>query len=246
MTYGILRRVLGLSPRARAAPGRGPPPTGRVGFGSLRRLTPISDAWGFDRGRPIDRYYIERFLEQWASDIRGRVLEIGDATYTRRFGRDQVAISDVLHVVPGNPQATIVADLTAADHIPSAAFDCVILTQTLQLIYDVRTALRTVHRILRPGGVLLATIPGISPIDRFEWGDSWYWAFTTSSARRLLDETFPDGAVAVEAFGNVLAATAFLYGIASEELQPSELDYQDVAYPLLITVRARKAPGAPR
>ena len=140
---------------------------------------------------PIDRHYIENFLARHKPDIRGRVLEIGDNGYTRRFGADQVIKSDVLHVSEGNPEATIIADLTSAPQIPSDSFDCIILTQTLQLIYDTRAALRTCYRILKPGGILLATFPGISQIDSGEWGNSWYWAFTALSARWLFEEIFP-------------------------------------------------------
>ena len=67
---------------------------------------------------------------------------------------------DILMATEGNPQATIVGDLTDAPQIPSDAFDCAIVTQTLQFVYDVRAALATLHRILAPGGVLLATVPG--------------------------------------------------------------------------------------
>src|SRR5919112_603630 len=98
---------------------RGRPPVGKVDFGSLRRLNPISSLFGYDRGRPVDRYYIENFLAHHADDIKGRVLEIGDASYTREFGGKQVTVSDILHVDHSNPQATIVADMSSADHIPS-------------------------------------------------------------------------------------------------------------------------------
>src|SRR5215210_7162112 len=54
-------------------------------FGSLRRVTPLSRYFGFDRGLPIDRYYIENFLARQAEDIHGRVLEIGDNSYTQRY-----------------------------------------------------------------------------------------------------------------------------------------------------------------
>ncbi|MDT7947006.1 MAG: methyltransferase domain-containing protein [Thermoflexus sp.] len=169
------------------------------------------------------------------------MLEIGDDTYTRRFGGDRVARSDVLHVQEGNPKATIVADLTCADSIPSDTFDCIIFTQTLHVIYDVRAAIRHLHRILKPGGVLLATFPGISQINRYDmdrWGD--YWRFTTLSARRLFEEVFPPGNVTVRAYGNVLAAVAFLHGLSAEELRREELDYHDPDYELIITVRAVK------
>jgi SAM-dependent methyltransferase len=211
-----------------------------VSFGCLRRLTPISREFGFDRGLPVDRYYIENFLARQADDILGRVLEIGDNSYTRKFGGDRVTKSDVLHVVEGNPKATIVADLTSADHIPSDSFDCFILTQTLQFIYDVRAALKTLYRILKPGGVVLATFGGISQIANDQWGDYQCWGFTTLSARRLFEEVFPTANVKVETYGNVLAAISFLQGLAVEELCQEELEHCDHNYELIITVRAMK------
>lgn len=220
------------------------PPVGEINFGTLRRLTPISREFGYDRGLPVDRYYIDQFLARYAQDVRGRVLEVGDATYTRRFGGVRVIRSDVLHVVEGNPNATFVADLTTADALPSESFDCVILTQTLHLIYDMKAALRHLQRILKPGGVLLITVPGISQVVKCSWGDDWCWALTLQSARMLLEEFFPEARVKVEAYGNVLAAIAFLEGIASEELRPDELDFRDDEYQVLITVRAAKQDAA--
>jgi SAM-dependent methyltransferase len=216
------------------------PPVGWVRLGNLRRMTPLSRCYGYDRGRPIDRYYVEGFLSRRGDDISGRVLEIGDDTYTRQFGGSRVTSSDVLHMHEGNPKATIIADLTCAGHIPSATFDCIILTQTLQLLFDVRSAIATLHRILKPGGVLLATFPGISQISDGEWRDSWYWSFTSQSARRLFGESFPAEGLTVETHGNVLAATAFLQGMAAEELRREELDHHDRDYEVLITVRAVK------
>src|SRR5919197_3914065 len=109
-------------------------------LGAMRRTEPLSK-WGADRGTPIDRYYIERFLERHRVDIRGRVLEVRDSRYTSRFGRGVEAV-DVLDVEPGNPLATITADLSAADAIPAKTFDCFVLTQTLQYISDLGGALR--------------------------------------------------------------------------------------------------------
>ena len=221
------------------------PPVGWVRFGSLRRVTPLSREFGYDRGLPIDRYYIERFLAKNASDIRGQVLEVGDNAYTLRFGGNRVTKSDVLHVAEGNAQATMVGDLTCADHIPSDSFDCVILTQTLQFIYDFPAALRTVKRILKPGGVVLATVPGISLISRYDrerWGH--FWAFTTQSARRLFEEVFLQDHVQITAYGNVLTSASFLYGLATEELRTEELDHLDPDYELIIAVRAVK-PATP-
>lgn len=217
------------------------PPAGWGRFGSLRRLRPISSQWGSERGQPIDRYYIERFLERQAGDIHGHVLEIGTDSYTRQFGGCQVHRSEVLHVAEARPPVTILGDLTRAEHIASNIFDCVILTQTLQAIYDLPAAISTVHRILKPGGVVLVTVPGISKVSRYDmdrWG--YYWSFTSCSLRRLFEALFPPAAIQLEAHGNVLAATAFLYGLASQELHRRELDTVDPDYEVLITLRARK------
>jgi len=215
------------------------PPVGMVRFGGLNRATPVSRAFGFDRGHCLDRYYIEDFLAAYASDIRGHVLEIADDEYTRRFGQHRVEQSSVLYVSGGNPKATIVADLTSADNILPNSFDCIILTQTLQFIYDTRAAIETLHRVLKPGGVLLATFPGISQISRYDmerWGD--YWRFTTLSAQRLFEEQFPANSITVRARGNVFAAIALLHGLAQEDIDVRKLEYHDPDYEVIITVRA--------
>jgi len=194
-----------------------------------------------DRGTPVDRYYIEQFLSAHALDIQGRVLEIGNDTYTRRFGGERVTHSDVLHVESSNPNATIVGDLTNADNLRSDFFDCIILTQTLQFIFDVRTAIRTLHRILKPGGVVLVTTSGISQISRYDM-DRWghYWNLTSLSARLLFEEVFSSERIKVTTHGNILAVTAFLHGLAFQDLRQKELDFRDPDYELVITIRAVK------
>jgi SAM-dependent methyltransferase len=217
-----------------------PPALGAIEFGDLRRVTPVSRAFGFERGRPVDRYYIERFLTGAAADITGRVVEVGDDTYTRQFGR-RMSRSDVLDLPRNAGRATILADLTAADHIPTASFDCFILTQTLQYVYDLPAAAATLHRVIKPGGVLLASFPVISQICRYDmdrWGD--YWRFTTASAGRLLADVFGPERVDVTGHGNVLAALCFLHGLSAEELEPAELDYHDPDYEIVVTARAVK------
>jgi SAM-dependent methyltransferase len=240
----IAQRILPATARRRIVRYTRWPPVGRVRFGHLRRLRPISPYWGSERGKPIDRYYIECFLGSHSPDVRGRVLEIGDNRYTRVFGGNQVTQSHVLHIAERKAQVTVIGDLTNADHIPSDTYDCVILTQTLQTIYEIAAAIQTVYRIQKPGGVVLATVPGISKISRYDmdrWG--YYWSFTTNSVQRLFETVFPADHIEVSAHGNVLAAIAFLHGLATEELKQKELDYADPDYELLITVRAKK-PGA--
>ena len=214
----------------------------KVVFGDSTATTPVSTLFGFDRGTPIDRYYIERFLSSRAGLINGRALEIGDSSYSRRFGGEKVEAFEVLHATSRNSAATIVGDLTDIGTLPEAAVDCFICTQTFNFIFEVRNAVQGAHHLLKPGGVLLATVAGISQISRYDmerWGD--YWRFTTASIRKLFEPVFAGG-VEVESYGNVLAATAFLQGIAVEDLpDPRLLDERDEDYQLVIAIVARKA-----
>jgi hypothetical protein len=203
---------------------------------------PVSRTFGFERGKPVDRWYIERFLAEHSADVRGRVLEVAESTYTGWYGGDDVTTSDVLYASEGNPDATVVGDLTTGAGIPEAAYDCFICTQTLQFVYDVRAAVAGTRALLAPGGVLLATIPGISQISREDmrdWGD--WWRFTSASAKRLFEEEYGAANVQTEVHGNLVAACALLYGLAQEELTREELERRQDDYELIVTVKARRA-----
>jgi hypothetical protein len=212
-----------------------------VNFGDLSRTKPVSSLLGCDRGTPIDRYYIDKFLESRSTLIKGRVLEVGDSLYSRRYGGKSCSAFDVLHAMPGNRKATIVGDLTNISTLPADAMDCFICTQTFNFIFDLQKAVLGAHFLLKPGGVLLATVGGISQISRYDmdrWGD--YWRFTTASVKKLFEPVFTGG-VEIKSFGNALAACAFLQGIAVEDLPDKALlDENDPNYQLLITIVARK------
>ena len=83
-------------------------------------------------------------------------------------------------------------------------------------------------------------MPGISQIAIDEWKDYWCWSFTEISVRRLFTEIFPADNVTIEYYGNILATTAFLQGLATQELTAAELDYRDPCYQMLITIRVVK------
>jgi SAM-dependent methyltransferase len=210
-----------------------------------RRLEPVSRRFGLDRGQPIDRRYIESFLAEHAEKVRGAVLEIGDDAYSRRFGGARVTRQDVLHVVPGHPGVTIVADLAYAPQIRPESFDCIILTQTLHYVFDIHAAVVTLERILKPGGALLVTVPGISQVCRDQADqDGDYWRFTSSSVRRILALYFHGADIFVRTYGNVLTAASFLYGKSARELTERELDYHDPDYPVTIAAVVVKDAGA--
>jgi SAM-dependent methyltransferase len=206
----------------------------QVRFDDLARTSPVSRELGWDRGTPIDRALIEQFLAVYQVRLRGRVLEIGEARYTARFAAGATS-SAVLHVEPGHG---LVGDLTRLDTLPANAFDAVICTQVLGVIYDVAAAVAGLHHVLAPGGCALVTVSGIAQISRYDadrWGD--YWRFTEASLRRLF-ESFE---TTIEARGNVATATALLQGVAVEDLPDrSVLATHDRDYPVSLGVVAVK------
>ena len=203
---------------------------------------PVCDSWGMSRGQPVDRYYIEAFLSSHASDIHGHVLEVGDDGYTRRFGADYVNQIDVIDIDDANPATTIIADIACAPEIPSNTFDCIVLTQVLVLIPDLKSAIETLIRIVRPGGVILATQPGISRVSSVpnEEG-TWCWSVFPPSARWLFSSPLVnDRSLLIETYGNLLTATSFLWGLAQEDLSEDSFVENDPRFPVITAIRAVK------
>ena len=206
-------------------------------FGRIGSAAPISDQWGYDRGTPIDRYYIEKFMAAHAGDVRGEVLEVQEDDYTRLYGGADVSGSSVLNLDHSNPKATMIGDLADPATLPKGKFDCIILTQTLHLVFDMAAALANVRRALKPGGVALVTVPGITRVEPGP-GYEWHWSLTQDSLRRLMEASFDPAKTEFAAYGNLFAATAFLHGAAVEEVPRRKLDRFDPLYPVVVAARA--------
>jgi len=205
-------------------------------WGNLRRTAPLSAYFGFERGTPIDRYYLDRFLAAHRDAITGDVLEVQVASYTKRFGHD-VTRADTVDVIP-RFHPTYLCDLARAeDVLPADAYDCVLLPNTLPHVRDLDAALRNVVRVLRGGGVLLASAAGLLPLtpDAPE-----YWRFSPDGWRERLSSIWPPGELTIDGHGNCLAAIATQLGLAQEELTGAELDVEDPRYPVLTTIAYRK------
>ncbi|MFK4809722.1 glycosyltransferase [Devosia sp. ZW T5_3] len=222
----------------RRAKGDGPAARGPFsGLGTER----VSTEFGYDRGKPLDRHYVEDFLARHAQLIHGHVLEIGDTAYTVQFGGDRVVSAEAFHRFAGQPGVTYVGDISGVHNLPDNTFDCMVLTQTLHLIFDMPAAIATIWKALKPGGSVLVTVPWISSIDKGEWNATWYWAISPAGLRKLLETRFAASDIAVNAYGNVLAASAFLYGYAEHEVRPQDLDVDDPLCPVIVAASARKA-----
>jgi SAM-dependent methyltransferase len=206
-------------------------------WGNLRRTAPFSRHFGFERGTPVDRHYLHRFLEAERASITGDVLEIQGDGHTRRFGQ----ALGVVHTVDINPDfaATYTCDLALADGIiPSNRYDAFLLPNTLCVLRDIEGCLRQALRVVRPGGVVLATTATFVPLNP-DTPD--YWRLTAEGWRELAARVWDGHAVTIEAHGNCLASVAAMLGLAAEELTEPELDVQDPLYPVLVTLKVVKA-----
>jgi len=205
-----------------------------------RSQRPLSADYGSERGTPIDRYYIDQFVQRHARDLRGVALEIGAANYLTRFGGAQITAVEILDIDPGNDAATVIGDLRRLDAVPSDSFDCVLLIQVLSFIDDVAAAVGEAARILRPGGTLLVTVPGLAPLDPQAPPGLESWRFTVNSLRFLFRSHFVDQNVEISTRGNVRAGVGIWVGMAQEDFRGRDLDHVDERYPCLLTVRAVK------
>jgi hypothetical protein len=203
-------------------------------------VTPFSSEYGFERGTPIDRYYLHRFLHENGHLITGVVLEIQAPMYTRQYGQ-RVITSETLDI-DGQHRPTYQCDLAQSlPVVPSGRFDCFLLPNTLGCLRDLDGCLTHALRVVRPGGVILASMAGFVPLTD---GESDYWHMSAAGCREIAARVWPDCEVTVTQHGNVLAAIAALHGLAAEELLPHELDVNDPRYPVLVTVRCVKPAGA--
>lgn len=200
-------------------------------------VEPLSYAWGTDRGLPVHRYYLEKFLEEHAGVIRGHCLEFQNPQYTPRFGGAAISKLDILHIDASNPLATMVADLTRPNDLPGNHFDCIVCTHVLHVIYEVERAVAELHRILKPGGVLLIAVPQISMADP-RYGE--LWRFTPEGLHRVLTSSFQSTQVTVQAYGNSLTAAGELRGMVSAEFAEYELEQHDPWFAVEVCARAVK------
>lgn len=198
---------------------------------------PISRMYGFDRGTPVDRYYIESFLEENRDKINGICLEITDPKYLMKYGGNKVTRVDVLDVNLNNEMANIIGDLRDLKEIKSDTYDCLVITQTYVMVDDYEAAIRESFRILKPGGTLLATMPCLSPV----WNiNNNFWRFTVASAKYVFGKYVKPENLNVKSYGNALSGQAFWVGMSIQDVTKEEMDRNDSYFPVIVAIRAIK------
>lgn len=109
----------------------------------------------------MERESIYRFLAEQARAMKpaSRVLDVGagEAPYRELFAEQAYVTLDYADT----PHSGEVDLRGAADAIPAVdgSFDAIVCTQVLEHVPRPLQALHEFHRVLRPGGVLMATVP---------------------------------------------------------------------------------------
>ena len=198
---------------------------------------PVSANFGVDRGTPIDRVFIETFFASRARWVHGRVLEVGDDRYARRFGPPDI-VAEILDVDPDNGSATLVADLAVPGALAERRYDCAVVTQVLQYVADPSVAVHSLYDCLVPGGALLVTAPGITRLDPGAGRRLDRWRFTSQGLTDLLRCAFSADAVETMGFGDLPTAIAFLRGSAAEEIGLTVGDTRSSDFPVVVCALA--------
>lgn len=202
---------------------------------------PVSMFYGFDRGLPIDRYYIEEFLEQNKQYIKGVCLEVQDDGYCKKYGQDRVIKQDILDIVSNNKKATIIADIKDLSQIKDFTYDCIVLTQVLQYVDDLDGAIAECKRVLKNQGVLLVTLPSAAKIDPDAGTKNDYWRFTEASAKYLFSKYFESSKLEIKTHGNAALLWQSLAGFSQQDTYKKFFKMNNPAFPLIVTVRGIKA-----
>lgn len=214
------------------------PKSGYYLFPAKRSVEPISTMYGFDRGTPVDRYYIEKFLEENKDLIKGKCLEVTDPQYIKKFGGDKVTQADAMDIDPNNAKANIKGDLRDLKEVADNTYDCFIVTQTYVMIDDYEAAIRESLRILKPGGTLLVTMPCLSPVWNIK---HHHWRFTGASGEYIFGKYVKQENLEVKTHGNAFSGQAFWCGMAIQDLSKEELEFNDPYFPVIVSVKATKA-----
>jgi peptidoglycan/xylan/chitin deacetylase (PgdA/CDA1 family)/SAM-dependent methyltransferase len=198
-------------------------------WGVLRRLEPFVPP-PRAREHGVEAWYVEAFMTR-ATAGDGSVLRIDAAE-------------------PSGDSAK--GDFPQLDRIRPGSVDCIQMVDVLRYARDPLAAIRRARSALKPDGVLLASLPCVSPFHDSADEPTDRWRFTEASARELFAEVFPLDSVEVTTFGNLPVCVAALHGLEAAELATSDLEEADPWYPLVVCVRAVKpgssapAAGVPR
>jgi SAM-dependent methyltransferase len=127
-----------------------------------------------------------RGIKPVLASLRGRVLDIGCGMQPYRSLLD-ASLTEYVGVDRKGPLSNPTVEGTAeALPFPDASFDAALSTQVLEHLLDPQLAINEALRVLKPGGTLVLTVPGLWPLHEAPHD---YWRFTRYGVLALLDRS---------------------------------------------------------
>ncbi|NET02467.1 MAG: methyltransferase domain-containing protein [Sphaerospermopsis sp. SIO1G2] len=205
-----------------------------IDWGDLKKTTPICQAFGLTRGKPVDRYYLSKFIQEIQPQITGKILEIGGTPKDKDFYEvNPGSLYQVMNIESG-PGIDIVGDAHDTSIIQPDSFDSIITFNVLEHCYAPWQVVENIYTWLKPGGKCFAMVPSAirlhaTPMDYWRpLPDAFAWMFRNFSQQKLY------------IYGNPISVIASYHGIATEELTTEELDAFHPDYPVATCIFAQK------
>jgi len=173
----------------------------RVNRESMERLHPslTNPSWLVLRRR-------REIFRKWFMRLEGRELEVLDVGGRIQPYRPLLAGRIRRYVAVDLRRTPLVNVVARGEQIPLASgqFDLVICTQVLEYVPQPGAAIAEIHRVLKPGGCLVLSVPAACPQD----ADEECWRFFPASLRQCLSafgesEVLPEGGSIVGLFRTI-------------------------------------------
>ena len=132
------------------------------------KIKRVSKKFGFDRGLPIDRFYIDKYLDKNLSkSTYQNGLEVGGVQYLEKFkvAKKTALLHPEYLISEGHGDQALVVDLNKKfKNIGDEKFDLIIATNVLTFVEEPHLALNTFQELLVPGGLLIISVSASMPI----------------------------------------------------------------------------------
>lgn len=212
-----------------------------------RHLIPLPGWPGPSREHAIpgERKWIDRFLIASASLLTtGRCLEFGDLTYTQTHFASQCWHRHYTRYTGKNAPPAGMTQSFEVDidygpgPIPINSFDTIIATMVFEHVKDPSTSASTLFQVLKPGGIMLWTVPTSWP-HHVAPGFGDYWRYTEEGGRLLLQRAGFE-IMDSECHGDSSTVALYAMGMGEEEMIAKETYSGDCNYGVNVGIRARK------
>ena len=210
------------------------PKINTIDWGDLKRRFPLCNLFGFTRGIPIDRYYLDKFISEIRPQVTGTVLEVGGLLQNRELYQFSQATEYHTLDIAANPGVTQIGDVHDLAMFKPNSLDAVVIFNVLEHCHNPWIVVKNIYIWLKEGGKCFCMVPSAQRLHDFP-GD--YWRPLPDGMQQLFQD-FRQRKLYV--YGNPMTVIASFMGISAQELSHEELNDFHPDYPVTTCMVARK------